>query len=140
MSWSSGAATRRKELRAERRAAGLCAWCGKDAKGKYACSRCRKTRSNYEQTNKVKFREIRKAFCAKQKKLAIDHYGGTCKCCGESCIDFLSIDHVNCDGGKHRKEIKKNGSNFYHWLVKNGFPDSYSLQVLCFNCPTWDVE
>lgn len=61
------------------------------------------------------------------------HYGGNppkCNCCGESIIEFLTIDHINNDGAEHRKLIKT--SNCYSWLKRNNYPKSF--QVLCFNC------
>ncbi len=62
------------------------------------------------------------------------HYGGnppTCKCCGESQIEFLSIDHVNGGGNQHRKELG-HGVHFDKWLIDNGYPEGF--QVLCHNC------
>jgi hypothetical protein len=67
------------------------------------------------------------------KKQVLAHYSsGTfqCACCGESHIEFLTIDHIKGGNGKkHKKEI---GGHFYHWLIKNNFPSGY--QVLCWNC------
>jgi hypothetical protein len=59
-------------------------------------------------------------------------YGNVCKCCGESNKLFLSIDHVNGGGTKHRKLV--GGSQpIYRDIKKQGFPqDEY--QLLCFNC------
>ena len=60
------------------------------------------------------------------------HYGGIpqkCSCCGESEVKFLTIDHVNNDGAKHRKEIV---GNLTQWLLKNGLPEGF--QILCYNC------
>lgn len=69
----------------------------------------------------------------------LTHYGGSppkCICCGETEIGFLSIDHINGGGNKHRRQIdSKNhcsGRMFYHWLIKNNFPEGF--QVLCMNC------
>jgi len=61
-------------------------------------------------------------------------YGGyTCNCCGETEPLFLTIDHVDNDGARMRKEgIHGSGSAFYTWLRKNGFPSGF--QVLCMNC------
>lgn len=61
-------------------------------------------------------------------------YGGyRCNCCGEIEAKFLSIDHVNNDGAKHRRENgHKTGEQMYRWLILNGFPDNF--QVLCMNC------
>jgi hypothetical protein len=70
-------------------------------------------------------------------KLEVFQYysGGTpvCKCCGESNMAFLSIDHINGRGTQHRKEIRiQSGIRFYFWLRRNNFPLGY--QVLCHNC------
>lgn len=63
-------------------------------------------------------------------------YGGCkCKCCGESNLECLSIDHINNDGAAHRKELTGNardGRNLYIWLQKNNYPPGF--QVLCMNC------
>lgn len=66
------------------------------------------------------------------KKVVIDHYGGRCACCGEGSLEFLSIDHVNGDGGIHRASLSR--QNIYAWLRKNNFPDKFELRVLCHNC------
>jgi hypothetical protein len=63
------------------------------------------------------------------------HYGGNppkCACCGESHIKFLTIDHINSGGKQHRKKLGLQGSGFYRWLKRNGFPKGY--QILCYNC------
>lgn len=63
----------------------------------------------------------------------IREYGGACKCCGESEVKFLAIDHVFNDGNLHRKEIGASGSRVYYWLKKNGYPKD-RFQLLCHNC------
>ena len=76
-----------------------------------------------------------KRYHQKLKVEVILHYGGRCACpgCGESRIEFLTIDHINNDGAEHRRFIgKKSGSSTYRWLKKSQFPDGF--QVLCFNC------
>jgi hypothetical protein len=60
------------------------------------------------------------------------HYGMECTCCGEKTLEFLSIDHINNDGYKHRKSLGSTGRNFYGWLKRNNYPDGF--QTLCFNC------
>lgn len=58
-----------------------------------------------------------------------------CACCGEKHLEFLSIDHINGGGNKHRKEMVNqggSGGNIYWWLIKNDFPPGF--QVLCHNC------
>ena len=62
---------------------------------------------------------------------AIAAYGGQCACCGEVRQEFLTIDHINGGGNKHRKAL--NGSSVFDALKREGFPkDRYRL--LCYNC------
>jgi hypothetical protein len=62
--------------------------------------------------------------------MCLKHYGGKCACCGEERREFLSIDHINGGGAKHRKEIHR--ASLYFWLIKNNFPDAF--RILCHNC------
>ena len=59
-----------------------------------------------------------------------------CACCGTTWIEFLSIDHINNDGAKHRRELYGNrircGYDFYKWLKDNDFPEGF--RVLCMSC------
>ena len=64
-------------------------------------------------------------------------YGGyRCVCCGESEPTFLTLDHINNDGGEFRKRVlgKRTMAGFhtYRWLLRNGCPPV--VQVLCMNC------
>jgi len=71
-----------------------------------------------------------------RKALLVAHYSNNanrCVCCGESDMRFLTIDHINGNGSKHRKSSKcGTGSVFYRWLIKEGMPEGY--QALCYNC------
>ncbi len=66
----------------------------------------------------------------------IEHYGGKCVCCGEAIPEFLTIDHMNNNGAKHREEIRTSrtgaGYSFYRWIIHNNYPND--LQLLCYNC------
>jgi hypothetical protein len=76
-----------------------------------------------------------KLYMQSLKILVLQIYSnGTMKCanCGFDNIDALSIDHINNDGCKQRKKIKREGGSFYQWLKTNNFPVGY--QVLCMNC------
>lgn len=60
-------------------------------------------------------------------------YGNKCKCCGETRFEFLSLDHVNNDGAKERRERGyKGGYAFYRTLRDR--PLREDIQILCFNC------
>ena len=70
------------------------------------------------------------------KMEVLTHYSSdnspSCIICGEDRLPCLSIDHINNDGAKHRKEIGSSGKNFYKWLKERNYPEGY--QVLCMNC------
>ena len=70
---------------------------------------------------------------ASVKQRVLNHYGSSCKCCGEDESLFLTVDHIDNDGYKLRK---KNGSgvqnNIYQWLASRNMPDGF--QILCMNC------
>lgn len=65
-----------------------------------------------------------------------------CACCGETIIEFLTIDHINghTENDVRVKFISKSqpyyrfiaGYKLYRWLRQNNYPEGY--QVLCFNC------
>lgn len=61
-------------------------------------------------------------------------YGGwKCNCCGETERSFLTIDHMENNGSKLRREgVHGHSTQFYRWLKKSDFPDQF--QVLCMNC------
>lgn len=78
---------------------------------------------------KINRERVKKYYKNKRSKV-LDHYGNKCACCGETNPKFLTIDHINNDGSKHRKLI--NSSRLCPWLVKNNYPDNF--QILCWNC------
>ncbi len=113
------------QLRLEMR---LCTKCGKPAaEDVKLCEGCRVQRC--AATTKFKDRLKLETF---------ERYGGcSCTCCKESESVFLTLDHIDGGGNKHRKELKDNkgvggGHSFYAWLKRNDYPEGY--QVLCFNC------
>lgn len=67
----------------------------------------------------------------------LEHYGGAfCKCCSESELLMLSLDHIESDGAAHRKSLtgttRSMPQSAYIWAKKNGYPPIF--QVMCFNC------
>ena len=81
-------------------------------------------------------KELKKVRDRLHKLTALEHYGGIppkCACCGESHIEFLTIDHINGGGRKHiRQVVGSGGGRIYRWLKKNSWPEGF--RVLCFNC------
>lgn len=84
--------------------------------------------------NPDKMRLYRQAHKNKLRKETFEAYGGAkCRCCGEAERRFLTIDHINNDGAKERREMNNRGGYAsYARLRARGFPGGY--QVLCFNC------
>jgi hypothetical protein len=114
-----------KSLVIARKLLGICVICGKNPPEE-SFDRCVSCGKNY--------RDYAKDWRFKLKLETINRYGGTCICCGESRIEFLTIDHMDNNGAEHRKEIKSAGgvAGFYSWLKKNNWPEEY--QILCWNC------
>jgi hypothetical protein len=119
----------------------LCDSCLKRGRDKYKalgeagiCQKCKKSPANATKAFCVECREKQRKISLERyrgvKQKVFDHYGRTCECCGEGRDYFLTIDHINGDGNKHRKEV--GSSNIYDWLVKHEFPSGF--QVLCMNC------
>ena len=106
------------------KAAGLC-WCGRPAReNRTTCQHCadRKKRKRY---SKKEYQNI--------KRRAMQRLGGACTCCGVTELDFLTIDHINNDGGEQRKAGQPSGQDLYR-LIANAEHPPEDLQVLCWNC------
>lgn len=101
------------------RAAGKCSGCGtplEDDSFK-TCLKCReKCRSQLKRL----------------RDTVIHHYGAKCKCCGETTYEFLTIDHVNGGGSKHREAVGGTSKALLRSIIRNRFPETF--QILCFNC------
>lgn len=87
------------------------------------------------QSNRLRLNEKSREYDKQIKIEVFMHYSnGTmkCACCGENYLEFLSIDHINNNGSKHRKELDGPGTKLHRWLKKNNYPEGF--QVLCMNC------
>ena len=74
---------------------------------------------------------------ARLRLIILAHYAGgdpKCICCGESCVEFLTLDHINGNGSEHRKQVHPN--RMHEWIVRNNFPEGF--RVLCMNC-NWSI-
>lgn len=117
----------RSARKRQHRKQGLCYVCGKNPPDKRPnnCGKGPNTRC-HECTEKAN------AYNQRIKDAAYSAYGGyRCVCCGIIEPEFLSIDHINGDGRKHRdKNIV--GTRLYQWLKKHKYPPGF--QILCHNC------
>jgi hypothetical protein len=110
-----------KRRRNKRRECGLCERCDNPADpGKARCARHRKQRSEGIKAIKLE---------------VLSRYGkgGRAVCCWPGCTvsdpDMLTLDHVNDDGAKHRRETGLMGKTLYARLKRQGWPLGY--QTLC---------
>ena len=140
---------------------GICAYCTRPiVKGTQACKRHLHRRRNQMKRRTARLRKrglcircglrnrlVPFRFCRRCRIAAVEAnrqlreeviraYGSKCRCCGESGLLFLSIDHVFNDGAEHRRRLKTGqaaGRSVYLWLKKRKFPRR-RFQVLCMNC------
>lgn len=101
-----------------------------------ACARFRQTHPGYDNWlyHNNKESRLQKKFLRRQalKKQVLLAYGGKCACCGETQIEFLTIDHIHGGGHQHCKMLK---GDFYVHLRRERFPGKgKEYQVLCMNC------
>lgn len=57
-------------------------------------------------------------------------YGGKCTCCGETAIEFLTLEHLHGGGRAHRRS--KDSLAIFNEVIRAGFPKEYT--ILCMNC------
>ena len=81
--------------------------------------------------NPEKARLASKKIREELKRQVVSGYGGRCSCCGETSMAFLTIDHINGGGQKHRK-LRYNSYGVYKEIIQRDFPDEF--RVLCMNC------
>lgn len=131
---------------------GLCMTCGKENNTEFNnCLECGKKMnertSNWRRNNPIRNKEIKNNSYLKNHESilkhareyskaywlkVIIHYGAKCSCCGETIIEFLTIDHMYEEGHKQRNRLHRQGRTLYLWLVQNNYPEGY--QVMCFDC------
>ena len=86
---------------------------------------------DYYYRNKQAHKERTRKWWENYKFKVWNHYSNydiKCNCCGEREIEFLSLDHINNDGKKHREIVH----NLYVWIIHKNYPPGF--QILCMNC------
>lgn len=119
-----------KEYALSHRHLGLCRSCAKPlSKGsKIFCD-------YHREKDRIRGREKDKRLGRKLKLECFEHYGSKCTCCGETILEFLTLEHISGNGNNHRKSLFKynvGGVHIYRWLKKEGFPKGFT--ILCMNC------
>lgn len=101
------------------------------------CNRCwaahmREYRKSHVNTLRAKENRITKNRVERYWQMILDAYGRACFCCGETVEDFLSLHHVNGDGGEHRKQ-RPGAKLVLLDVIREGYPrDKYG--IACMNC------
>jgi hypothetical protein len=83
----------------------------------------------YRKIYKEEIKAKKKIELERAKIEGINHYGGKCNCCGESKIEFLTLEHLH---GRDKGRRRRTGKGAWLEIKREGFPDKYT--VLCFNC------
>jgi len=104
----------------------------RDYKRKHPQTYSREYGKEYYASHKKHLREYQIRRRKERKIRVIEKYGGKCACCGEKRIEFMTMDHINNDGGQERKKYGE-GNTPYNRLDKLPV-DRSKYQVLCFNC------
>ena len=98
--------------------------------------RLRAQNNQWKRANRAHVAEYGREWGFSLKAEVLTHYGNgklACVSCGFADIRALSIDHINNDGAKHRREDKLiGGRGIYRWLKEQGYPEGF--QTLCMNC------
>lgn len=128
----------RKKLWEERKKIGTCVYCGKEKAqtNKIGCSNCLSKKVKQQVNYDKKYKDKQGLYRKRVRRDVVNKYGGACKCCGETELLFLTIDHINNDGHIERKELS-NGNNIsstQFFLKLNREVKRDDIQVLCFNC------
>ena len=94
--------------------------------GYKTCEKCRTKRNEVGKTDEARSHRRNRNHEIKEEVLKV--YGAKCACCGESHIQFLSIDHVEGFNGIGPRR----GADLYRWLKKKNYPEGF--RVLCMSC------
>lgn len=141
--------------REKRRIEGRCVTCGSSdypiTIGRTVCSRCHERQKawrndpknrdkvrawgrDWRERNRERSRELNTKYNRETKQQIMAHYGGACICCGETTIEFLTLDHINNDGGQDRKSARVGHGGYRHYKKLLQGPPRTDLQILCLNC------
>lgn len=80
--------------------------------------------------NREKVNANNKKYYQNLKDKVFDRYGKRCWCCGETEEDFLTLEHLEGGGSKHRKEVGIYGQ----FLDAIHTKELSKYMILCMNC------
>ena len=125
-----------------RRAAGQCTGCGREKElSRIDLLRCGKCSADatiqarkWHKKNPEHSRRTQREIKERLRDSVLLLYGNCCACCGETYQKFLTMDHVNNDGNKHKQAsgLRYGGSALHYYLKIHNYPSGF--QILCWNC------
>lgn len=83
-------------------------------------------------SNTCNHREETRRRSREMKARLLETYGDKCACCGESCVEFLTLEHKNGDRKQHLKKVGPNVIAIWRDAVENF--DTNKYEILCMNC------
>lgn len=95
-----------------------------------------RAKTNYRKRNRQKLSASSRQLWFDRKVEVLTRYGraGRCQCSWDGCDvvdpDMLSLDHINNDGAKEKRE-GRSGTGLYLRVVRENFPKGF--QTLCHN-------
>ena len=97
-----------------------------------AKEKTRQQQPDYKEKTRIRQQEKRMKVYSVYSKRHSNSDIPCCRCCEETMMEFLAVDHI--DGRKNLPEKEKNlrSINLVNFLIKNNFPEGY--QILCHNC------
>jgi hypothetical protein len=118
----------------ELKKAGLCPQCGKrrPIPGRAICKTCCAKKRSWHENNRERSNENAARLRRRLWDQVLEAYGQRCACCGETMVEFLTVDHVDGGGQKHRASLGGTMAALLRWIIKHGFPRS--IRILCMNC------
>lgn len=110
---------------------------GKASWKRICCKACWAARARIyrlENPDKIRAKEgrITKNRVERYWQMILDAYGRMCYCCGETIEDFLTLHHINRDGGEHRKR-RPGAKLMFLDVIREGFPKG-KYAIACMQC------
>jgi len=89
----------------------------------------KKYQKEYSKNKRSEFRKYSIKYKKGLRNKFLEMYGNKCACCGETKVEFLTIEHKLGQRGSRHKE---GGPEAYAKALKDYRPDLY--EILCYNC------
>ena len=111
--------------------------------GKRSCVMCdQKQNSEWLKNNPRRAQATQKLGHRRRRLAALLAYGCECECCGIKNPEFLSFQHANGNGKKHRDTFPRGVDPFLKDIKDRGYPVRFDLpdgtpihiKILCHNC------